>query len=56
MMAKEARYIDDVTNGPLPHYIKPHPVNLKATTNKEALPTRWHKFSWLVSMKMRWRL
>jgi hypothetical protein len=36
MMVKEARYIDDIANGPLPHY-EPQPVALKATTNKEAL-------------------
>jgi hypothetical protein len=36
MMAKEARYVDDIANGPLPHY-EPQPVALKATTSKEAL-------------------
>ena len=39
MMAKEVRYIEDFTNGPLPHY-EPQPVALKATTNKEALPDK----------------
>jgi hypothetical protein len=39
MMAKEARYVDDIANGPLPHY-EPQPVALKATTNKEALPDK----------------
>jgi hypothetical protein len=36
MMVKEARYVDDIANGPLPHY-EPQLVALKATTNKEAL-------------------
>jgi hypothetical protein len=36
MMVKEARYVDDIANGPLPHY-DPQPVALKAKTNKEAL-------------------
>jgi hypothetical protein len=36
MMAKEARYVDNITNRPLPHY-EPQPVALKATTNKEAV-------------------
>jgi hypothetical protein len=35
-MVKEARYINDIANGPLPHY-EPQPVALKAITNKEAL-------------------
>jgi hypothetical protein len=38
-MAKEARYIDDIANIPLPHY-EPEPVALKATSNKEALPDK----------------
>jgi hypothetical protein len=39
MMAKEARYIDDIANAPLPHY-KPQLVALKATVNKEGLPNK----------------
>jgi hypothetical protein len=39
MMAKEARYIDNSVNGPLPHY-EPQPIALKAITNKEALPDK----------------
>jgi hypothetical protein len=39
MMAKEVRYVDDFTNGPLPHY-EPQLVALKATTNKEVLPDK----------------
>jgi hypothetical protein len=38
MMAKEARYVDDITNEPLPQHYKLQPVALKATTNKDALP------------------
>jgi hypothetical protein len=36
MMAKEERYINDVTNGPLPHYNELQLVTLKATNNKVA--------------------
>jgi hypothetical protein len=36
MMVKEARYVDDIANGPLPHY-ELQSVALKETTNKEAL-------------------
>jgi hypothetical protein len=39
MMVKEARYMDDALNGPLPIY-EPQPVALKATSNKEALPSK----------------
>jgi hypothetical protein len=39
MMVKDARYIDDIANGPLPLY-KPQPVALKATNSKEALPNK----------------
>jgi hypothetical protein len=39
MMVKEARYIVYIANGPLPLY-EPHPVALKATNNKEALPNK----------------
>jgi hypothetical protein len=39
MMVKEARYVDDIDNGPLPLY-KPQLVALKATSNKEALPNK----------------
>jgi hypothetical protein len=38
MMAKEARYIDEVANGSLPHYNEPQPIALKATNQKEVLP------------------
>jgi hypothetical protein len=36
MMVKEARYVDDALNGPLPIY-EPQPIALKATSSKEAL-------------------
>jgi hypothetical protein len=36
---KEARYVDDALNGPLPIY-EPQPVALKATSSKEALPSK----------------
>jgi hypothetical protein len=39
MMVKEARYVDDALNGPLPLY-KPQPVALKATSSKEAIPSK----------------
>jgi hypothetical protein len=39
MMVKEARYVDDALNGPLPVY-ELHPVTLKATSSREALPSK----------------
>ena len=39
MMVKEARFVDDALNGPLPIY-EPQPVALKATSSKEALPSK----------------
>jgi hypothetical protein len=39
MTMKEARYVDDALNGPLPVY-EPHPVALKATSSTEALPSK----------------
>jgi hypothetical protein len=39
MMVKEARYVDDALNGPLPVY-KPQLVALKATSSREALPSK----------------
>jgi hypothetical protein len=39
MMVKEARYMDDALNGPLPVY-EPRPVALKATSSREALPSK----------------
>jgi hypothetical protein len=39
MMVKEARYVDNALNGPLPLH-ESQPVALKATNNKEALPSK----------------
>jgi hypothetical protein len=39
MIVKEARYVDDIANEPLPLY-KLHPIALKATSSKEALPNK----------------
>jgi hypothetical protein len=39
MMVKEARYVDDALNGPLPIY-EPQPIALKATSSKEVLPSK----------------
>jgi hypothetical protein len=39
MMVKEARYVDDAANGSLPLY-ESQPVALKATSSKEALPSK----------------
>jgi hypothetical protein len=39
MMVKEARYVDDALNGPLPVH-EPQPVALKATSSREALPSK----------------
>jgi hypothetical protein len=39
MMVKEARYVDDALNGPMPIY-EPHPIALKATSSNEVLPSK----------------
>jgi hypothetical protein len=39
MMVKEARYVDDALNGPLPVY-EPQLVALKATSSREPLPSK----------------
>jgi hypothetical protein len=39
MMVKEARYVDDALNGPVPIY-ESRPIALKATSSKEALPSK----------------
>jgi hypothetical protein len=39
MMVKEARYVDDALNSPMPIY-EPQPVVLKATSSREALPSK----------------
>jgi hypothetical protein len=40
MMAKEARYVDDIANGSLPQHYETQPISLKATANKEALSNK----------------
>jgi hypothetical protein len=55
MMVKEARYVDDALNGPLPVY-EPQPVVLKATSSKEALPSKVAQVEAFDLKKMRWRL
>jgi hypothetical protein len=39
MMVKEARYVDDALNGPLPIH-EPQTIALKATSSREALPSK----------------
>jgi hypothetical protein len=39
MMIKEARYVDDALNGPMPVY-EPQPVALKATSSRDTLPSK----------------
>jgi hypothetical protein len=39
MMIKEARYVDEALNGPIPIY-EPQTVALKATSSREALPSK----------------
>jgi hypothetical protein len=39
MMVKEVWYADDALNGPLPIY-EPQPVALKATSSREAVPSK----------------
>jgi hypothetical protein len=39
MMVKEALYVDDALNGPLPVH-EPQIVALKATSNRETLPSK----------------
>jgi hypothetical protein len=40
LMAKEARYIYNVINGPFPHHYEPQHVALNAMNIKEALPNK----------------
>jgi hypothetical protein len=39
VIAKDARYVDDIANIPLPLY-KPQPIALKATISTETLPNK----------------
>ena len=43
MMVKEARYVDDALNGPLPVY-EPQPVALKQQEAGRRYQARWHKW------------
>jgi hypothetical protein len=40
MMAKEARYINDVANEMLHHYNEQQPITLKVTNDEEALTNK----------------
>jgi hypothetical protein len=51
MMVKEARYVDDIANGPLPR-----PIALKATNNKEALPNKVAQVGLTGSTRKKWHL
>jgi hypothetical protein len=53
MMVKEARYVDDIANGPLPVY-ELQPIALKAARRRYI--TRWHKWRLSGSTKRKWRL
>jgi hypothetical protein len=55
MMVKEARYADDIANGPLPLYESQH-VALKATNSKGSYLTRCHKWRLLGLTWKKWRL
>jgi hypothetical protein len=55
MMVKEARYVDDALNGPLPSTsLKPLPSKQPAIGRH--YQARWHKWRPRASTKMRWRL
>jgi hypothetical protein len=55
MMVKEALYVDDALNGPLPIY-ELQPVALKATSSKEVLPSKVAKWRLPGSTRTKWRL
>jgi hypothetical protein len=40
MMAKEAMYIYNIANGPLPQHYESQPVALKVTANKDVIPDK----------------
>jgi hypothetical protein len=55
MMIKEARYVDEALNGPMPIH-EPQTVALKATSSREALCNTLnlgYKFSFLIFTKFR---
>jgi hypothetical protein len=55
MMVKEARYVDDALNGPLPFH-EPQPLPSKQPAAGRRYQARWHKWRLLASTKMKWRL
>ena len=55
MMVKEARYVDDIANVPIPLY-EPQPVALKATNNKEAIPNNVAQVEAIGLNKEKWSL
>jgi hypothetical protein len=55
MMVKEARYVDDALNGPLPS-MSLNPLLLRQPVAGRRYQARWHKWRLLASTKMRWRL
>jgi hypothetical protein len=52
MMVKEARYVDDALNGPLPVH-EPQTVVSKQPAAGRCYQARWHKWRPLASTKMR---
>jgi hypothetical protein len=55
MMVKEARYVDDALNGPLPVY-ELNLLLLRQPTVGRRFQARWHKWRLLASTRMIWRL
>jgi hypothetical protein len=46
MMAKDARYINDIANGSLPNYNNYNLSLSKQQTARRHSPTRWRKLRW----------
>jgi hypothetical protein len=55
MMVKEARYADDIANGPLTLY-EPQSLLSKQQIARRLYLTRWHKWRLLGPMRKKWRL
>jgi hypothetical protein len=55
MMVKEAMYIDDTANGPLPLY-ELQPIALMATNSKETLPNKMAQVEAIGLNEEEWRL
>jgi hypothetical protein len=45
MMIKEARFVDEALNGPIPIH-EPRTIALKATSSRETLPSKVGKLRW----------